>query len=244
MAIVAPTFTNPWGRSSPGAISGASSILTPARSDLWQLDLSSPIKKFKNLLPAAYAYDQDVNNSSVYSSILAAFPTPTTAAYLARSVQFPNRLTGVGATTRRDNAPFAPPGYQEPLGPLQVVFAHELAQNYAGSAIWSLLTVWRAFARAGYGPDFPGTQDLYFSLLGAAGGGSSLVPPYRQDIRLTLLTPATGDGTNASSLNLNSTYVAANAWPVEFGLVEMTYEGSKILELHASFRCDDVRSSN
>jgi hypothetical protein len=175
--------------------------------------------------------------------ILNAMPTATTAAFLARSVQLPGRITGVGATARRDNAPFAPPGYQDPLSTFQVTFAHELAQNYAGSSIWALLTVWRAFSRAGYGPDYPGSQDLCFSLTGAAAGTgtpTSLVPLYRQDVTLTLLTPVTGDGGNGSSLDAIATYAAVNAWPVEFGLMEVTYETGKVLELKATFRCDDV----
>jgi hypothetical protein len=35
--------------------------------------------------------------------------------------------------------------------------------------------------------------------------------------------------------------VVKNAWPVEFGLETLSYEnGKSILELRASFQCDDV----
>jgi hypothetical protein len=237
LGLVVSQFTNPWGASSPGVVVGS---LNPARADLWQLDLSLAVTTLTRLLPNAWA--STGNDGGTYLAVTAALPSPAEAAFLARTVQLPPRLTGVAPMVRRDNGPFLAPGYQDNVGRVQVTFAHEMVTASNPSAIWALLTVWRAFARAGQGPDFPGTTDLQLGLVAASPQGT-LTPAYRYDVTLTLMNQVTGTSDETgTSLVPSASYVANNAWPVEFGVDTVSYEdgGRRIVEVKASFQCDDV----
>lgn len=242
MGLVISQFTNPWG--TPDGNAPGSGGLQPARPDLWQLDLRTAATVFPKFLNIAYAAEADgVNHPATYNQISTALPTPAGATYLARTVQLPRRIMGIGAVVRRDNGAFEAPGYQANVSRVDITFVHELALNYSGSSIWALLTVWRAFARAGMGPDFPGSPDLSFGLLAAAKAvsGSGLNSPYRQDFSVTLLAPSTGATDSETTLAQGPGYVVKNAWPIEFGVEQLSYEnGRSVLELRASFQCDDV----
>ena len=202
-------------------------------------------KNMPGYLRAAYAAETSgVNSQQMYDQILASLPSAVFATYLARTVQLPKRVVGVGPLIRRENGAFESPGYAPNIGRVEVTFIHELAQNYSGSSIWALLTVWRALARAGTGLDFPNTSDLSFGLTagGAAGGsGSGLNSPYRQDFTVTLVSPDPDPTDTGTSLVEGPGYVVKNAWPAEFGLETLSYDnGKSIMELKASFQCDDV----
>ncbi len=199
-------------------------------------------------LTAAYNAEAGANNAAMYQQILGALPTGDGVTFLARTVQLPKRVLGVGQLVRRDNGAFESPGYQPNVGRVEVTFIHELAQTYNGSAIWALLTVWRAFAKAGEGPDFPNSPDLQFGLSAAAtayGAGGGLMgtagSDYRQDFTLTLLTPVAGATDADTTLAQGPGYTVKNAWPADFGLEQVNYDsGRTLLELRASFQCDDV----
>lgn len=251
MGVVISQFTNPWGQAA-SYDTGAAVGLQPARPDLWQLDLRTVATVMPGYLQTAYqvesGFDSFAGTAGMYQVIKTSLPSPSLATYLARSVTLPKRVTGVGALVRRDNGAFEAPGYAQNIGRVEMTFVHELAANYGNSAIWALLTVWRAFARAGYGPDFPNTPELNFGLTAAsAAGGNGLNSPYRQDFSVTLLTPVTGDDEggmlqeNGTSLGQGPSYTVKNAWPADFGLETLSYEnGRTVLELRASFQCDDV----
>jgi hypothetical protein len=195
-------------------------------------------------------------NAAMYQQVMTAFPELDAVAYMARSVTLPPRVTGAGSPVRRDNGIFVAPGYTEPLGHVEVTFIHELATTYKGSAIWALLTAWRAVARAGMGPDFPTSDDLTLPLVGPWCEPGTLNPNYRFNFVVTMLAPTTGNGKGGGSVRLPGSptesgapstlsagpgYVIVNAWPTSFGVEPLNYDtGNKTWEIKASFQCDDV----
>jgi hypothetical protein len=114
---------NPWG--AQAGLGGEE----PQRSDLWIVDLSSPLRGISTQL--------NVN-------------LPPIPSYFAQSVSLPE-LRVRPDVVRRDSRPYNMPSWDDPLDPVKISFILDAAESGVSSRIYSVLDAWRSLVRAGRG---------------------------------------------------------------------------------------------
>jgi hypothetical protein len=123
VARVIQNQRNPWG--AQAGLGGEE----PQRSDLWVIDLSSPLRGISTQL--------DVNLS----------PIPS---YFAQSVSIPE-LRVKADQFRRDSRPYNMPTFDDPPDAVKINFILDASEKGVASRIYALLDAWRSLVRAGRG---------------------------------------------------------------------------------------------
>jgi hypothetical protein len=123
VARVIQNQRNPWG--AQAGLGGEE----PQRSDLWIVDLSSPLRGISTQL--------GVN-------------LPPIPSYFAQSVSIPE-LRLRPDVVRRDSRPYNMPSWDDPLDPVKITFLLDAAESGVSSRIYSVLDGWRSLVRAGRG---------------------------------------------------------------------------------------------
>jgi hypothetical protein len=123
VARVVQNQRNPWG--AQAGLGGEEA----QRSDLWIVDLSSPLRGISAQL--------NVN-------------MPPIPSYFAQSVSLPE-LRVKADQFRRDSRPYNMPGFDDPPDPVKINFILDAAEDGVSSRIYSVMDAWRSLVRAGRG---------------------------------------------------------------------------------------------
>jgi hypothetical protein len=115
--------SNPWGAIADGGGEEAQ------RTDLWMVDLSSPIRGVQSQLNLVL---------------------PDIPSYFAQSVSFPE-LRVKADQFRRDSRPYNMPAFDDPPDPVKITFILDARGDDKSSRIYTVLDKWRAIVRAGRG---------------------------------------------------------------------------------------------
>jgi hypothetical protein len=220
MARVIANQRNIWGRQN-----GAE----PQRADLWVVDFSLALQGLSGVV---------VNGTPMTpGSTATPYVPPRLATYHAASVALPE-LKIRPEQIKRDSRPYQVPSWDDPCEAVRINFILDsfkpggaVVSPYR-SDIYQMLDVWRMVTRAGRGPmskEFSITLDANYRI------------DYAFDVRLMLLRPASTPDTDANDLEFSLQLRLVNCWLSTFRLSELSYDGTKVSQLEATFYTEDIR---
>jgi len=210
----------------------------PQRADLWVVDFTEALKGLYGVI---------LDGTALTASAGLPYIPLKLATYFCRSISLPELKTRSEAV-RRDSRPYHMPSWDEPLESIRMQFMLDCYKPGSTSGapyksdIYQMLDAWRAVVRAGragMSGEYAITLDGTYRIDYAYNVPISLLRPSDPTV-----TPATQDGMYSSiitnDLEFSVQYVLVNCWLSAFKLSELSYEGTKLALLDATFYADDI----